>query len=375
MKRQTENFRRLPGTSLLLLLALATTPALAETDRITVEDPATSVVNFKVTNLGNVTAVGYAGDGSALTNVAHWKGTWSAATAYLKDDCVYSGGSSYIALAASTNTSPASTPASWAVLAQQGPAGAAGTAGTTGPVGATGATGAVGPSGSPDTQAQIISKLATRADGAVLVVQQGPTEAGTVTKFRITDASGLERVSVTPSGVLNVASDGLSPTLYMTSSTSTLGQGPVFAGRKSRGTLTTPQAIQAGDTLFSLNGIGHNGTTWATASNAIAMVARDNFSPTAKGADTIFLTTYPGTVSRAERFRVTGEGNVGIGTNVPSQKLEVNGGIRLSTITTQPACVTASRGTFWVIQGGSDDTVQICVLKNGVLEWKTVQLQ
>jgi hypothetical protein len=56
MTMQIEMVRRLPGAALLLTLALTSTAALAETDRITVEDPATSTVKFKVTSDGNVSA-------------------------------------------------------------------------------------------------------------------------------------------------------------------------------------------------------------------------------------------------------------------------------------------------------------------------------
>ena len=152
MKMQTQMVRRLPGASLLLLLLLATTPALAETDRITVEDPATGAVKFKVTSDGNVTAAQYTGDGAGLSNVPHWKGTWSAATTYAKDECVFSGGSSWIALQQNLNAQPNISPASWAVLAQEGAAGAQGSQGAAGPTGPAGATGPEGPAGSPDTQ-------------------------------------------------------------------------------------------------------------------------------------------------------------------------------------------------------------------------------
>jgi len=57
-------------------------------------------------------------------------------------------------------------------------------------------------------------------------------------------------------------------------------------------------------------------------------------------------------------------GNVGIGTSTIStgQKLEVNGGVALNTITAQPACSATTRGTFWVVQGaaGVRDNFQVC---------------
>ena len=56
-------------------------------------------------------------------------------------------------------------------------------------------------------------------------------------------------------------------------------------------------------------------------------------------------------------------GNVGIGTTSPGQKLEVNGGMRLNTATAKPTCAVGIRGTFWVVQGGAGvaDTVEACL--------------
>jgi hypothetical protein len=80
--------------------------------------------------------------------------------------------------------------------------------------------------------------------------------------------------------------------------------------------------------------------------------------------------------SRAERVRITGSGNVGIGTSSPSQQLEVNGGVRLNTAISPPACNAASRGTFWFIQSASGaDIVQVCANDNtGTPVWRSVSL-
>lgn len=51
-------------------------------------------------------------------------------------------------------------------------------------------TGQTGAAGSPDTQAQILAKIATPTDAAKLTVQQGATEAGTVAKVEVRDSGG-----------------------------------------------------------------------------------------------------------------------------------------------------------------------------------------
>ena len=75
-----------------------------------------------------------------------FKGAYSNATAYKKNDVVTQGGNSYIALLDNTAV-PVTNTTNWAVLAKKGATGPAGPAGPTGPTGATGATGATGPTG------------------------------------------------------------------------------------------------------------------------------------------------------------------------------------------------------------------------------------
>ena len=60
-------------------------------------------------------------------------------------------------------------------------------------------------------------------------------------------------------------------------------------------------------------------------------------------------------------------GNVGIGTTSPTQKLEINGGMRLNTATAKPTCDAGIRGTLWYVQGGAGvaDTVEACIKNAG----------
>jgi len=98
--------------------------------------------------------------GGGITMI--WRGAWSAATAYSKNDGVSYNGSSYIALNnVTSSTPPPSDPTNWGVLAQagapgatgpQGPTGATGPQGPTGNTGPQGATGAQGPTGNTGPQ-------------------------------------------------------------------------------------------------------------------------------------------------------------------------------------------------------------------------------
>lgn len=357
--------------NLVSLALFAMMPALAlaaETDRLTVEDPATGAVKFKVTSEGNVLGGGFTGDGTGLVNVVHWKGTWSSGASYAKDDCVYYGGSSYIALSASANSQPDVSPQVWGVLALRGPAGANGSTGPEGPQ---------GPAGSPDTQSQILSKIAQQADGVVLTLQQGPQEGVSSNKISIKDASGMEAFTVSAHGdtTVNIGTTP-SPTnvgaftlkgentqvgmFFMHSGSTSL---PVFLSYKSRGTLANPTATQAGDPLFWIAAKGYKTTGWAPASSAyIGFHASENFTDTATGTDIRFNTTANGGTVRSEKMRLADSGNLGVGTMAPSQKLEVNGGVRINTAAIKPICSSTTRGTFWFTQGtaGTKDTAEVC---------------
>jgi len=374
MKKQTEKVRRLPGTALLLLLALAATPALAETDRITVEDPATGVVKFKVTSDGNVSGASYTGDGAGLANVPHWKGTWSAATAYAKDDCVLSGGSSWIALQAGTNLAPSASPASWAVLAQQGPAGATGANGGIGPQGPAGATGPQGPAGSPDTQVQILGKLATVADGAVLAVQQGPAESGSVVKMLVKDNAGNSTYTLSSNG--NVAF--INPTgqsqIAQRTYTSDPNSRPVFGATRGRlGAGNVQAAVQLNDKLGTFSFGGYDGS--ASQTGALLEVFVDGTVNAGSVPSRFSIVTGSSVSNRAERLVVKSDGRIGVGTSSPTQALEINGGIRVNTASIQPACDSTVRGTFWLTQKGTGamDTLEVCI-KNATeaYVWKAV---
>jgi hypothetical protein len=64
------------------------------------------------------------------TSASTWvyRGAWNATTVYQPNDVVTQGGSSYLAMSATTNQTPASNPAVWAIVAAQGATGPAGTA-------------------------------------------------------------------------------------------------------------------------------------------------------------------------------------------------------------------------------------------------------
>lgn len=340
----------------LVMAGMFTAVAFAvETDRITVEDPATGQIKFRVTSGGNVTGASFVGDGSQLTNL------------------------------------PAGTQGAVGPAGPQGLKGDKGDQGSQGAQGFAGATGPQGPAGSPDTQSDILSKLATRADGALFAIQQGPTEAASAIKLAVKNASGVQMVNFTAEGKIGIGTvspasnvevdvDGGPNAELKLKVASSSGGTPVFYGSRSGGSLAIPAPTPSGKALFWLGSTGYTPSGWTSAlSGLVGFHASENWTDTSTGTELRFATTAKGTIARVERMRLTDNGNLGIGTTNPSQKLDVAGTIKAtafigdgSQLTNlpvnssspggKPVCNTTSRGTFWVTQGaaGVKDTVEVC---------------
>jgi hypothetical protein len=147
--------------------------------------------------------------------------------------------------------------------------------------------------------------------------------------------------------------------------------------RKSRGTEVAPTAVGNGDYIGAFQFRSYSGTSYLK--NAFVGARVDGtVTSTSVPTDIFFCNSATDESdcygSGKVRLLVGSTGNIGIGTTAPSQKLEVNGGVRLNTSDSQPACDSTTRGTFWVLQG-STDTVQVCVMTGTGLAWKTVSLQ
>jgi hypothetical protein len=141
-------------------------------------------------------ADGATGPSGGSTN---WRGTWDPATAYVAStfDAVTYEGSSYVAIADSTNQAPPNV-TFWQLLAAKGDTGA------TGPAGANGADGAPGADGADGTDG---------IDGrTILSGTVDPTTEGENGDFYINTSSstlfGPKATGTWPSGVLLIGADG-----------------------------------------------------------------------------------------------------------------------------------------------------------------------
>jgi hypothetical protein len=122
------------------------------------------------------------------------------------------------------------------------------------------------------------------------------------------------------------------------------GRYSVISGRSSEGTRNNPTASLADRPMFIIGGDGYTGS--ALTSNSAAMITfrtAENWSLTANGTAITFHTTTNGSTGKFERMRIDNNGNVGIGTTSPVQKLDVSGDVRIGTGTN--GCVEDRNGT------------------------------
>ncbi|HMG36911.1 MAG TPA: hypothetical protein VKM94_23475 [Blastocatellia bacterium] len=104
--------------------------------------------------------------------------------------------------------------------------------------------------------------------------------------------------------------------------------GPALQGKGFGGTIGVPTATLANSDLFIIGGSGHNGSGLVPFNaGTIKIKAEQNWTPSANGSYINFETTPSGlpTAARTERMRITGAGDVGIGTINPLQKLHLDG--------------------------------------------------
>jgi hypothetical protein len=121
-----------------------------------------------------------------------------------------------------------------------------------------------------------------------------------------------------------------SPVAYYDVYSNALGALPVVY-RAARGTPSVPTAVQTNDILGGLAVRGYGSTAFSTGRGQVMFKAAENWTDSAQGTYLQFTTTPAGGTGWLERIRVTPDGNVGIGTAAPGQKLSVAGGVESTT--------------------------------------------
>lgn len=166
-------------------------------------------------------------------------------------------------------------------------------------------------------------------------------DALTATPFNLAtttnDAGSDKTASIWRSGNVGIGTNNPSRFLDVVNNSSTYNgiieaEGPVtstftraMAIRMRGGTATAPTSIKLND-ISAFGFAGYNGSAFSVATAGVAGIATEDWTSANNGMALTFNTSQNGTSNQIkERMRVDQNGNVGIGTNNPTSRLEVNG--------------------------------------------------
>jgi hypothetical protein len=164
-----------------------------------------------------------------------------------------------------------------------------------------------------------------------LVAQSDSLVLGGITGFNSGTDTRVGIGTTSPGAVLDVQRD--QNTIPETARFTTFGSANEILSRSAGGTRAIPTATPSGQILLQLGATGHDGSGFATFSKAsIQAIAAETWTPTAQGTRIRFNTTLSGTTASTIRMTINDDGNVGIGTTTPDDKLDVNGIIRVTSL-------------------------------------------
>ena len=231
--------------------------------------------------------------------------------------------------------------------------------------------------------------------GVVALAATAGMAQATETRFAVQDASANDKMVVTDQGFVGVGlGTGVLPAMPVQIKGNTIGNATIeigYIGNASYSKFNAPTLQFTRNNLSTDNlGIPKNtdrlgfinfgavvGGAYRQGAQMNAIADSATWSSTSFPASFTFSTADAASTFAVERMRITSGGNIGVGASAPTQKLEVNGGVRLNPISpvVKPSCTTANRGTMWFTQG-TTDVLEVCAsVSGGTPIWRAVTLQ
>lgn len=170
------------------------------------------------------------------------------------------------------------------------------------------------------------------------------TTLGNVGIGTFVPASKLEVKNGWTSNITDNSNSGYLSYIYENTSSNVASH---FIGHRARGTYSSPAQLLAGDAIVAFQ--GRNAITPSTWSG-MTIKASENHSVSAQGTDIEFYNNANGTVVPITRMFIKNNGNIGIGTINPANKLEItqgtagNSGLRFTNLPNASALSTNSLG-------------------------------
>lgn len=152
----------------------------------------------------------------------------------------------------------------------------------------------------------------TTANGAMMSFGVTPTGSdgsavGAPIKMTLT-GTGLGIGTTTPSGLLHLASDAATSTIFNSVCSDTASDAPVFNGRKSHGTHATPAQVDVADNMLCrIIGSAYGTTTWKNCASINIKNVKTVTDTDSEGYIT-FDTTGNGVTYSTERLRIQSDG-------------------------------------------------------------------
>jgi hypothetical protein len=202
-----------------------------------------------------------------------------------------------------------------------------------------------------------------------LIVQDS---AGTTDKMVVTDTGYIGVGTTAPIVPLHLVGANINDTKIIShyQGTTASGGGNILMFHNNAAGALPVQYDRLGNIMF---GSVVNGTT-QIAGAGISAYADGAWTASSFPTSISFQTT-PAVGPRAERIKVLGNGNVGIGSSNPTVKLQVDNGVRLTSSIAKPTCAANVGGTMWFTStaAGSKDLLELCAKDaNGNYGWRLI---